>query len=150
MTGFSAPAQAFSNLGPNAVARLAYSAADVTLVVDAEGVIRDLAYGSSSLSSEHCDRWLGQRFIQTVSKDSRPKIEALLRDAVAFERINWLMLMMVDRHVHFHVVPRYSGTRSLAKMTMGDSGWPGMANLSHSEAATPELILELRGRANPS
>ena len=76
--------------------------------------------------------------------------EALLRDAVAFERINWLMLMMIDRHVHFHVVPRYSGTRSLAKMTMGDSGWPGMANLSHSEAATPELILELRGRANPS
>ena len=89
MTGFSAPAQAFSNLGPNAVARLAYSAADVTLVVDAEGVIRDLAYGSSSLSSEHCDRWLGQRFIQTVSKDSRPKIEALLRDADSKAMPRW-------------------------------------------------------------
>ena len=28
-----------------------------------------------------------------------------------YERINYLMLMMVDPHVHFHVIPRYSGTR---------------------------------------
>src|SRR4249920_2591723 len=39
------------------------------------------------------------------------EIEATLRRAIAYERINYLMLMMVDPYVHFHVIPRYSGKR---------------------------------------
>src|SRR5829696_5735084 len=34
------------------------------------------------------------------------EIEAALSRAVHFDRINYLMLMMVDPHVHFHVIPR--------------------------------------------
>mgnify|MGYP001171440091 CR=1 FL=1 len=34
-------------------------------------------------------------------------IERMLGAFVAYQRINYLMLMMVDPHVHFHVVPRY-------------------------------------------
>ena len=34
------------------------------------------------------------------------EIEAALGSAVAFQKINYLMLMMVDPHVHFHVIPR--------------------------------------------
>ena len=56
-------------------------------------------------------------------------IEAMLRAAVGYERINYLMLMMVDPEVHFHVIPRYDGDRSLADMSFGDSGWPGPPNL---------------------
>ena len=33
-------------------------------------------------------------------------IEAALTSLVGYERINYLMLMMVDPHVHVHVIPR--------------------------------------------
>lgn len=51
-------------------------------------------------------------------------IEAALRGAVAYDRINYLMLMMVDPHVHFHVLPRYSGERTACGITIADAGWP--------------------------
>src|SRR5438045_2775702 len=40
------------------------------------------------------------------------RIERLLQTAVGYARMNYLMLMMVDPHVHFHVLPRYEGTRT--------------------------------------
>ena len=57
------------------------------------------------------------------------EIEATLARAVAFERINYLMLMMVDPNVHFHVFPRYSGSRSFAGIDIADQGWPGPPDL---------------------
>ncbi len=56
-------------------------------------------------------------------------IEATLQRAVAYERINYLMLMMVDPNVHFHVFPRYSGSRAFAGLDMADTGWPGPPDL---------------------
>lgn len=56
-------------------------------------------------------------------------IEAALHRAVGFERINYLMLMMVDPNVHFHIFPRYSGTRLLADLEIADRGWPGPPDL---------------------
>src|SRR4029450_3676317 len=43
--------------------------------------------------------------------DAVAAIERSLGNFCAYERINYLMLMMVDPHVHFHVIPRYSGPR---------------------------------------
>ncbi len=53
------------------------------------------------------------------------KVEAALRGFVAYERINYLMLMMVDPDVHFHVIPRYQGTRNFGAIAFADAGWPG-------------------------
>ena len=52
-------------------------------------------------------------------------IEATLREVATFERINYLMLMMVDPDVHMHVIPRYQATRSFAGVEFADAGWPG-------------------------
>jgi diadenosine tetraphosphate (Ap4A) HIT family hydrolase len=38
-------------------------------------------------------------------------IERALTAFTGYERINYLMLMMVDPNVHFHVIPRYSEPR---------------------------------------
>ena len=57
------------------------------------------------------------------------EIEATLRAAVDYQRINYLMLMMVDPNVHFHVVPRYDGSRSLGGLDLADGGWPGPPDL---------------------
>ncbi|HEY9554993.1 HIT family protein [Allosphingosinicella sp.] len=51
-------------------------------------------------------------------------IEAALRQAVDYSKINYLMLMMVDPHVHFHVIPRYEGQREAKGLSIEDKGWP--------------------------
>lgn len=64
------------------------------------------------------------------------RIESVLREVVIYERINYLMLMMVDPDVHFHVIPRYAGTRSFSGVEYRDAGWPGVPSLDI--AVTPE------------
>jgi diadenosine tetraphosphate (Ap4A) HIT family hydrolase len=49
-------------------------------------------------------------------------IEAALSEAVGYEKINYLMLMMVDPHVHFHVLPRYDGSREQGGIAISDAG----------------------------
>lgn len=56
-------------------------------------------------------------------------IEPALRDVSAYERVNYLMLMMVDPDVHFHVIPRYQGSRSFLGADYRDAGWPGPPEL---------------------
>jgi diadenosine tetraphosphate (Ap4A) HIT family hydrolase len=82
-------------------------------------------------------------------------IERMLKDFVAFEKINHLMLMMVDPDVHFHVIPRYQGVRRFDDLDFPDEGWPGPPALA--KAVTPEeealdrLVAELRARwADPA
>lgn len=80
-------------------------------------------------------------------------IEAMLRQIVAYERINYLMLMMVDPDVHFHVIPRYDGAREHGGRTFTDAGWPGppaLAShvaLSHEDAAALAAEFAARWRA---
>lgn len=56
-------------------------------------------------------------------------IERTLKRLVAYERINYLMLMMVDPDVHYHVLPRYPGERRFEALTVSDAGWPGPPRL---------------------
>ncbi len=52
-------------------------------------------------------------------------LEAALRGFAAPARMNYLMLMMVDAHVHFHVLPRYDDVRVQAGQEWTDPAWPG-------------------------
>ncbi|PZU10026.1 HIT family protein [Sphingomonas sp.] len=61
------------------------------------------------------------------------RIEAALRATVAPAKINYLMLMMVDPHVHFHILPRYAGERSEAGLTVADAGWPKQPDLASAK-----------------
>ena len=57
------------------------------------------------------------------------ELEQKLRETVKMDKINYLMLMMVDAHVHFHIFPRYRGERSFAGLMLTDHGWPGPPDL---------------------
>ena len=59
-------------------------------------------------------------------------IEAALGAAIRFEKINYLMLMMVDPHVHFHVIPRYDGEREACGVRVADKGWPKVPALGEA------------------
>lgn len=65
-------------------------------------------------------------------------IEAALTKAVGYAKINYLMLMMVDREVHFHVIPRYEGAREWEGREFVDVGWPKVPDLGHAVALERE------------
>ncbi len=54
-----------------------------------------------------------------------------------YQKINYLMLMMVDKHVHMHVVPRYDGARQFNGIAFKDAGWPALPDLKLSTELTP-------------
>lgn len=76
-------------------------------------------------------------------------IEAALRAAVSYEKINYLMLMLVDPHVHFHVVPRYRGERRGAGLAIADPAWGQPPALADARKLDPEeqarLVAWLKG-----
>jgi transcriptional regulator PpsR len=86
---FEAPAESLGGLDADAAAALITAAADVSLIVDSDGVIQDVAFGSEELALEGYGKWIGQAWVDTVTLDSRPKVEALLREAGAKSGAKW-------------------------------------------------------------
>ena len=87
-----------------------------------------------------------------VSRDEMADLSELLRRAeqalaatFAFQAINYLMLMMVDHHVHFHVIPRYPTSRQFAGLDWVDPGWPALPVLGEQQYADqPGVLLQIR------
>jgi diadenosine tetraphosphate (Ap4A) HIT family hydrolase len=52
------------------------------------------------------------------------RLEGALRSAFNFDKINYVCLMMVDRHYHFHVYPRYETPRIYDGVEYIDEAWP--------------------------
>jgi len=61
-----------------------------------------------------------------------PQIESILRAEFNYSKINYLMLMMVDPEVHFHIIPRYESAAEFAHRTYPDASWPGPPDLSNN------------------
>lgn len=56
-------------------------------------------------------------------------IEPTLKELFKYDVINYLMLMMVDKQVHYHVIPRYENEMKLFGVSWKDTSWPGVPNL---------------------
>ena len=82
-------------------------------------------------------------------KAATSAIETALGKAVGYSKINYLMLMMVDPHVHFHVLPRYEGERSGAGLSVADAGWPGQPDLGQAVKLDDAQIAALVGWLKP-
>ena len=67
-------------------------------------------------------------------------IERALTAFTGYERINYLMLMMVDPNVHFHVIPRYSEPRRWNGVEFPDAGWPGPPRLDSAVSLDPQQL----------
>ena len=76
-------------------------------------------------------------------------LESALTGAVGYQRINYLMLMMVDPHVHFHVLPRYEGSRTHAGIDVQDAGWPGQPDLGSAVKLDGDQVAALTGWLKP-
>ncbi len=60
------------------------------------------------------------------------ELESSLATFRPYQKINYLMLMMVDKDVHFHVLPRYDATQNFGGENYPDPGWPAVPDLSSS------------------
>lgn len=66
-------------------------------------------------------------------------LEDTLSRSFSYEAINYLMMMMVDKQVHFHVFPRYSSPIELFGKTWVDRYWPGVPSLQDHLLPEQEL-----------
>ncbi len=75
---FAAPESFLTGLPAETAQSLLTAASDVVLLLDEAGVIRDMAATSDDIAALGRAGWIGHAWLDTVTEESRPKIEALL------------------------------------------------------------------------
>ena len=71
-----------ADLDPQVAADLVANSGDLAVVVDRTGVVRSVFATDPELLEAGIEQWVGQHWAQTVTLETRAKVEALLRDAV--------------------------------------------------------------------
>ncbi len=71
-------------------------------------------------------------------------IESVLSEAFAYDKINYLMLMINDPNPHFHVIPRYESPREYLSRTFQDTYWPMPPDLGGKLELSAEELQTLR------
>lgn len=66
-------------------------------------------------------------------------IEPTLKKAFNYDVINYLMLMMFDKHVHYHIIPRYEKPVNFQEVVWKDDRWPGIPILIGEPLAQDRL-----------
>lgn len=87
-----------------------------------------ITLGSSIIiTKSYCERFselTGNQFLEL--REVVNDVESSLKQSFNYEKINYLMLMMNDPTVHYHVIPRYSETKVFKNVDFFDRGWPGI------------------------
>lgn len=103
-----------SGLDRESAMALIAAAGDIALVVDGQGVIRDVTTTDGAESAaEDTGRWIGLPWVETVTPESRGKVEALMRDVAQTgvsrrRQVNHPMMSGTDLPVAYTAV-RLSG-----------------------------------------
>ena len=101
MKKFSAAKKWLGDVDAETASALITAASDIALVLNggADGIIRDVAFGSDDLSADlSAEQLVGKSWLELVTAESRPKIESMLRDALAKQPPRW-------RHIN-HLSPK--------------------------------------------
>ena len=77
-------------------------------------------------------------------KEISSAIELHLKVCFSYDKINYLMLMMVDNDVHFHILPRYAQSRIFDEIIFNDFGWPGPPDLTQNNETGETLDQSLQ------
>jgi transcriptional regulator PpsR len=86
---FESPELFLAGLDAQTAASLISAAADVALILDEHGVIQDMAFGSDELKQHGYHDWLGKPWLDTVTIESRPKVEEMLSEATSIGSAKW-------------------------------------------------------------
>ena len=72
------------------------------------------------------------------------EVELSLKNLFQYEKINYLILMMKDPEVHYHIIPRYSQKKNFNYIDFNDDGWPGVPNLVYINSIDEASKLKLK------
>jgi transcriptional regulator PpsR len=88
---FRTPKTALGDLDAEAAASLVTAASDIALILDPDGVIRDVSIGSQELADDLAGhtQWPGKNWVDILADDSRTKAESLLAEAAAQQEPRW-------------------------------------------------------------
>ncbi len=89
MKQLRAPKASLGDLGADVAASVIAAAGDIALVIDAAGTIVDVAFDPEEPALQGCGTWVGRSWTETVTVESRPKLEALMREAAAKAEPRW-------------------------------------------------------------
>ena len=70
--------------------------------------------------------------------------EHIGRNLLKCDQMNYLCLMMVDKHLHFHVFPRYQQSQEFLGQVWVDLEWPKPLSLGGGEKTSMELLKSLQ------
>jgi transcriptional regulator PpsR len=87
----------FNDLEASTFSKLLGVVSDVSLVINNHGVIEDVSTGQDTMAALGCQSWLGKRWVDTVTSESKKKIEDLLVVQQGTQNLVW-------RHVN-HPMP---------------------------------------------
>ena len=73
--------KSLGDLGADVAGKLIAAAADVAIIIDGDGVIENVASHNEELAELGRLNWVGRAWIDTVTVESRSKVEALLKEA---------------------------------------------------------------------
>lgn len=79
---FKDPEESLGDLDANAAARVIAASADIAVILDPDGLVKDFVFADAELARELQDQrpWIGRAWIEMVTRETRPKAEALLND----------------------------------------------------------------------
>jgi len=80
------------HLDANVISNLITTTSDVVLVMDENGFIEDAAFANQELLTIGRAHWVGKPWGQTVTEESRTKVNALLRDMGSDKSTKWRQL----------------------------------------------------------
>jgi transcriptional regulator PpsR len=94
------------HLDASVTARIVAASGDVVLVIDRHGLIFDMAISNQEMARDGAASWMDQSWSDTVTLDSRHKVEELLRDAVRNGRTQWREINQITPNLN-SVIVRY-------------------------------------------
>jgi len=86
---FRLPKETIGDLDAETAARLVAASSDVAMVIDRDGIIRDIAVSGSDMPTDGFSDIIERRWVDTVANDSRRKVEEILSDASAHRESRW-------------------------------------------------------------
>lgn len=107
-----------------------------------------ITYGSMVLVEKSSKKQLSKiskkSFLEL--KEITIKIERLFLTKLKFNKMNYLILMLVDPHVHFHIIPRHKKDIFFNQKKFKDFGYPKPPNFFKKNNINSKVFNKLKER----